>query len=205
MHARVTFVVLATAVGVAVLLQAPALATEHLVEMVGTSFQPQSITIQQGDAVRWRNTAPIGHTTTSGTLCSPDGLWDSGLLFMNDEFVFTFNNAGTFPYFCIPHCLCCAMMGTIIVEAPPADCLLNCPAQDGGVIAAGAGPSNKSPDIDGSGQIDLVDISLFAQAFPPNPYDFCVDFNCDGAIGLVDLANFAIHFGHAGPQLGVCQ
>ena len=85
------------------------------------------------------------------------------------------------------------------------DCVLNCPAQDGGVITAGAGPSDKSSDLNGDGVVGLVDLSLFALAFPPNPYDFCADYNCDGVIDLVDLSIFALHYTHQGAQFGFCQ
>jgi hypothetical protein len=82
-------------------------------------------------------------------------------------------------------------------------CFLNCPAGDGGIIGPGAG--NKSPDMDGSGAVNLVDLAMFAAAWPPNPYDFCADFNCDGLISLPDLAIFAVHWGHVGPVPGFCQ
>ena len=178
--------------------------TTHDVQMIGASFSPANITIQQGDIIKWTNNSGLFHTSTSGAGCVADGLWTSVLLPPLATFQFTFNNAGAFPYYCIPHCLI-GMVGAVTVQAAPADCVLNCPAADGGVIAAGAGPSNKSPDLDGDGQVALVDVSIFAAAFPPNAYEFCIDYDCDGVIGLVDLSIFAQHFAHAGGQLGVCQ
>lgn len=56
----------------------------------------------------------------------------------------------------------------------------------------------RSPDIDGSTVVDLVDLSIFAASFPPNPLDSCCDMNIDGAIGLQDLSLFAFHFGPPG-------
>ena len=56
----------------------------------------------------------------------------------------------------------------------------------------------RSPDIDGSLTVDLVDLSIFAASFPPQPYESCCDFNLDGAIGLQDLSLFAFHFGPPG-------
>ena len=80
-------------------------------------------------------------------------------------------------------------------------CAVNCPAADAdGVV----GSSNRSPDLDMDGTVGLVDLSIFAQAFPPNPYDACADFDCDGVIGLTDVAIFAQHFGHTG-AVGVCN
>ena len=56
----------------------------------------------------------------------------------------------------------------------------------------------RSPDIDGSLGVDLVDLSIFASSFPPNPPDPCCDMNVDGSVGLQDLSLFAFHFGPPG-------
>jgi hypothetical protein len=82
---------------------------------------------------------------------------------------------------------------------PTVPCAVNCPQGDAdGVIAL----SNKSPDLDGSGLINLVDVSLFSQVWGTN--DYCADFNCDGTVALVDLSIFAQHFNHFGNP-GVCN
>ena len=67
------------------------------------SFSPSSVTIHPGDTVQW-TWNENGHTCTSGSSCAPNGLWDSGLRGNGAMFSHTFNTAGTFPYFCIPHC-----------------------------------------------------------------------------------------------------
>jgi len=54
----------------------------------------------------------------------------------------------------------------------------------------------RSADINADRVVNLADVSLFAQAFPPNPYDDAVDYNFDGVIGLPDMAFFAAHLGH---------
>jgi hypothetical protein len=56
----------------------------------------------------------------------------------------------------------------------------------------------RSPDIDGSLEVNLVDLSIFAGSFPPQAYDPCCDMNIDGAVGLQDLSLFAFHFGPPG-------
>jgi hypothetical protein len=56
----------------------------------------------------------------------------------------------------------------------------------------------RSPDSNGSGVVDLVDLSNFGQAYPPKPYDTCSDMNCDASINLADLSRFAFHFGPPG-------
>lgn len=82
----------------------------------GFRFDPSSVTIQVGDTVQW-NWAAAGHTSTSGTPGQPSGFWDSGFLNAGQTFTFTFNSAGTFPYFCTAHGACCGMVGTVIVAA----------------------------------------------------------------------------------------
>ena len=58
--------------------------------------------------------------------------------------------------------------------------------------------SLRSPDIDGSLALDLVDLSIFAASFPPNPFDPCCDLNVDGIVSLQDLSLMAFHFGPPG-------
>jgi hypothetical protein len=53
----------------------------------------------------------------------------------------------------------------------------------------------RSPDLDGSLTVDLTDLAIFAQAFPPASYEACTDLNGDGVINVTDLAIFALHFG----------
>jgi plastocyanin len=81
----------------------------------GLKFSPQDVTVQVGDTVQW-TWVTSGHSTTSGTPGHPDGLWDSGV--QNSGFVFsqTFSAAGTFPYFCSVHGLCCGMIGSVTVS-----------------------------------------------------------------------------------------
>ena len=41
-------------------------------------FSPSSVTIHPGDQVKWTWDS-CGHSTTSGSPGSPDGMWDSGI------------------------------------------------------------------------------------------------------------------------------
>ncbi len=74
----------------------------------GNVFRPATITINVGDTVTWRNTDDVPHTSTS-----EDEVWDSGGLGAGEEFSFTFEEAGTFPYFCEFHP---GMEGTVVVQ-----------------------------------------------------------------------------------------
>lgn len=75
----------------------------EVVEITLTSsltFSPDQVTISPGTTVRWVNGASIFHTIT------PDGHseWTRATMSQAGEtFEQTFDEAGTFPYFCEPH------------------------------------------------------------------------------------------------------
>jgi len=88
----------------------------------GTNFVDQAsgnstTVINVGDTVQW-NWVSGTHSTTSGTCssgCSPDGTWDSTILSApSGTFSFTFNNVGSFPYYCRVHLS--SMTGKVIVN-----------------------------------------------------------------------------------------
>ena len=80
--------------------------------------QTSTSTINVGDTVMWTWDSGF-HSTTSGSCpggsCSPDGTWDAGLHTAPNSFSFTFNTAGTFPYYCREHLA--MMQGTIVVQS----------------------------------------------------------------------------------------
>ena len=97
-------------------------ATTHIVEMTSDyEFVPSSLTIKQGDSVKWVLIEKV-HEIASGTVIEgpdgkegvPDGLWDSGKM-ASGSFTYTFNSTGTFPYYCDSH-LDQGMIGSITVE-----------------------------------------------------------------------------------------
>lgn len=72
----------------------------------GNNFvDPQSgnstTTVRAGTTVTWMWVGG-SHSTTSGTCCTGDGTWDSGVQ-SNGSFSRTFNSTGSFPYFCTVH------------------------------------------------------------------------------------------------------
>ena len=89
---------------------------------VGLNFTDQvsgnsTSTIHVGDTIHW---VWVGgtHNVSSGACppCTNDGNFRSGNLKSSGTFDFTFNTAGTFPYFCEAHDQ--AMTGTVIVQNP---------------------------------------------------------------------------------------
>jgi len=63
-----------------------------------SAFAPTEITVHAGDTVRWTNNDNIPHTVTSDTK-----LFDSGLINPGTSWSHTFDQAGSFPYFCTVH------------------------------------------------------------------------------------------------------
>jgi len=88
-------------------------------EETNECFIPYQVSINVGDTVIWVNNDIAAHTTTSGSpVDGPDGNFDSNLVMAGSSFSFTFNEAGTYEYFCLVHPW---MEGIVIVgeTAPP--------------------------------------------------------------------------------------
>ena len=67
-------------------------------------FIPSMVTIDIGGEVIWENNDTAAHTITSGTAVEgPSGVFDSGLIMAGSSFSHTFEDAGTFDYFCMVH------------------------------------------------------------------------------------------------------
>jgi plastocyanin len=72
------------------------------------SFTPKEITVAKGTTVVWTNHDDVPHTVVS-----PDKAFRSKALDTDDQFSFTFNDAGTFAYFCSVHPM---MTGKVTVK-----------------------------------------------------------------------------------------
>jgi plastocyanin len=115
---------------------APATGATHDVQMLGDAsgyrFNPASLTIKRGDAVRWTNVSGGPHNVTfwpdsipagaqaplSANMPSPTApLTGPLLLNPNQTYTVSFANvpAGTYKYYCTPH-LALGMKGTIQVQ-----------------------------------------------------------------------------------------
>jgi plastocyanin len=104
----------------AVLVFAPAALAQGqnvTVRMEDNYFDQANITVEPGTTVTWVHNGQNPHTTTSY-----DGLWDSGLIpgGSGGTFSFTFNEPGTYGYYCIPH-EAMGMVGTVTVTGGAGD------------------------------------------------------------------------------------
>lgn len=81
------------------------------VSMEDNYFAPANITVEPGTTVTWVQNGDNPHTTTSY-----DGLWDSGMIEggSGGTFSYTFDEPGTYEYYCIPH-EDMGMVGTVTV------------------------------------------------------------------------------------------
>ncbi len=71
---------------------------EAKVMVVDSQFIEKEITVSVGTTVIWKMDASLPHTVTAD-----DGSFDSGTLRDGDTFSYTFEAAGTFPYYCQFH------------------------------------------------------------------------------------------------------
>lgn len=104
------------------------------VSMGDNFFQPNSINVQVGQAVEWKNNGNLPHTATAGT-----GSFDSGLVMKTKTFSQVFEVPGTFSYACAVHP---EMVGTVVVAAaaPAAT-----PAPTAAPAAANPNPAPAAP------------------------------------------------------------
>ena len=66
-------------------------------------FSPYEVSVAVGATVTWSNDDIAVHTVTSGKAMLHDELFDSSIFMSGDTFETTFNDAGSFDYFCIVH------------------------------------------------------------------------------------------------------
>jgi len=98
--------------------------THHVEIPVGTSvpgceetnscWSPADITINAGDTVHWMNVDTAAHTVTGGSPADgPSGVFDSSLVMADATYEFTFDDTGSYDYFCMVHPW---MTGTVTVN-----------------------------------------------------------------------------------------
>ena len=74
-------------------------------ETTNSCYSPYKAIVDVGGEVIWTNTDSAAHTVTSGDIKGdgPDGIFDSSLFGPGKTFSYTFNDAGTYKYFCMVH------------------------------------------------------------------------------------------------------
>ena len=82
-------------------------------EKTDRCYIPSKIIIEKGEKVTWVNEDSAFHSVTSGFYEAPTELFDSGHLDPFESYTLTFDESGTFDYFCTLHPW---MMGQVIVE-----------------------------------------------------------------------------------------
>jgi plastocyanin len=95
-------------------------------------FDPKTATIEPGQTVTWKNTSNVDHTVTAYEDKIPDaaayfasGGFESeratrnhvteGLIAPDGEYEYTFEEPGTYEYYCLPH-ESSGMVGTVHVK-----------------------------------------------------------------------------------------
>lgn len=88
-------------------------------------YTPDTVRVRVGETVRWENSSAVMHTVTADpeeafkdeSVKLPEGAstFNSGNMNPDQTFEHTFEVAGTYRYFCIPH-EAVGMVGTVIVE-----------------------------------------------------------------------------------------
>ena len=67
-------------------------------------YLPYEVTVATGATITWNNDDTAVHTVTSGSpTVGVTGLFDSSIFDAGDSFEYTFNDAGTYDYFCMVH------------------------------------------------------------------------------------------------------
>lgn len=106
---------------------------EVLVEMTDDLvFDPREVTVTVGDTVVWETTGAVAHSATAYEAELPDGAAyfasggleseaaarqaypEEGSVGTGETYSHTFETAGEYPYFCVPHES--GMQGTVVVE-----------------------------------------------------------------------------------------
>jgi plastocyanin len=83
-------------------------ASGNSVTLANFAFSPATLNVKAGTTVTWTNKDSTSHTVVSDT-----GVFDSGNLAPNATYTYVFAKAGTFDYHCSIHP---SMKGTVIVQ-----------------------------------------------------------------------------------------
>lgn len=72
-------------------------------EKDNSCYSPYLITVDAGSTITWTNNDNVIHTVTAGSPNTVSSGFDSGLFAAGETFEHTFEESGTYPYFCLLH------------------------------------------------------------------------------------------------------
>ena len=160
---------------------APGSSTPGCEDTAEGCFIPSPVTIDIGETVTWENNDTAAHTATGGSATEgPSGVFDSSLIMAGSSFSHTFEDAGTFDYFCMVHPW---MAGTVIVEDPAA-----AEAAAADAAAAEAAAAESLAALEASAAESLAEAEAAAEAA-------AAVVARDPAVDLVDTLNYSISSG----------
>jgi len=125
---------------------APGSSTPGCEDTADGCFIPSPVTIPMGGTVTWENNDTAAHTATGGSATEgPSGVFDSSLIMAGSSFSHTFEDAGTFDYFCMVHPW---MAGTVVVEDAAAAAAEAAAAEAAAAEAAAAAAAAAAAEAD---------------------------------------------------------
>lgn len=155
----------------------PTMGANFTVDIQNFAFNPAALTVKVGDTVTWVQHDSTPHTTTSAKEPVPE--WSSPFLSEGQTYSHTFQNVGTFPYFCDPHPF---MQGTITVQqaqATPPIVSITSPANNTVLSAPGEITIEATAAATG-GTIQMVEFFNGANSLGTDssaPYSITVNLN----------------------------
>lgn len=97
-------IILAAALAATCIELAPAFAADAVaVDIKLFQFKPKELEVKKGSTVTWINGDAIEHSVTAGKPGKPAKAFDSGFFVKGGSFNHTFDEAGSFTYFCKRH------------------------------------------------------------------------------------------------------
>ena len=160
-------------------------------EETDACYTPSSVNVGVGETVTWSNDDTAAHTVTSGTAADgPDGTFDSSLFAAGTTFSHTFEQEGTFDYFCMVHPW---MVGNVVVGTAMAT--TETPVEEGEPTAemvVGA-PSEEETTVTGMTSDGNMRVEITASNPAANEaMTIDLKFRDASSAGLVQHANYDI-------------
>ena len=158
-------------------------------------FIPSPVTIPMGGTITWDNNDTAAHTATGGSATEgPSGVFDSSLIMAGSSFSHTFEDAGSYDYFCMVHPW---MNGLVIVEdeaaaAAEADAAAAAAAAEADAAAAAAAEAAAAAAAEAA----AAEAAMAAESVPPTMSVGSTTMTGNtGAGDMIDLLHWNISSG----------